>query len=63
MTSHTNIKISGPNPVFADSELILGLVAPVGTHFERFHDLLERQLRLFGYEANHVRLSDLTKNY
>ena len=56
-------RISGANPVFEDSELVLGLVAPVGTNFDRFTNFLERCLKKFGYATNLVRLSELTKNF
>ena len=42
---------------------MLGLVAPVGTNFERFQNLLDRHLKTFGYFPNPVRLSDLTTNF
>jgi deoxycytidylate deaminase len=54
--------ISAANPVFEDSELVFGLVAPVGTNFEVFQNLLDRGLKKFGYAINVVRLSDLTAN-
>lgn len=56
-------KISGSNSVFEDSELVLGLVAPVGTNFDKFENLLERCLKKFGYTINPVRLSTLTNNF
>jgi hypothetical protein len=56
-------RIAGSNPVFEDSELVLGLVAPVGTNFEKFQHLLDRCLRKFGYEANLVRVSDLISSF
>jgi hypothetical protein len=58
-----NMRISGSNPVFEDSELVLGLVAPVGTNFRKFHNLLARCLRRHGYVANPIRLSELTTNF
>jgi deoxycytidylate deaminase len=56
-------RISGSNPPFVDSEIVLGLVAPVGTNFGRFINILERSLRAFGYQPNVVRLSALTENF
>lgn len=56
-------QISGPNPVFTDSELVFGLVAPVGTNFDRLTNILDRLLKKFGYTSNTVRLSELTKNF
>lgn len=56
-------RISGSSPIFEDSELIIGLVAPVGTNFARFENYLSRLLKTFGYAVNPVRLSDLTKNF
>lgn len=61
--SPNSSRISGSNPVFEDSELILGLVAPVGTNFGRFEIFLGRLLKKFGYIVNTVRLSDLTRNF
>jgi deoxycytidylate deaminase len=61
--SSSHSRISGANPVFEDSELVFGLVAPVGTNFDRFTNFLERCLEKFGYATNLVRLSDLTKNF
>jgi deoxycytidylate deaminase len=51
--------------VFEDSELVIGLVAPVGTNFEKFQHLLGRCLKKFGYETDGyvVRLSELTANF
>lgn len=63
VTASSSIRISGANPVFQDSELILGLVAPVGTNFDRFQNLLERTLAKFNYKTNLVRLSKLTENF
>lgn len=61
--SPNSSRISGPNPVFEDSELVVGLVAPVGTNFGRFEILLTRLLKEFGYAVNSVRLSDLTMKF
>lgn len=55
--------ISGPNPVFEDSELVLGLVAPVGTNFNKFQNLLGRCLEKFRYAMSPVRLSELTRKF
>lgn len=55
--------ISGINPPFQDSELVLGLVAPVGTNFEKFHHLLTRRLAQYGYTVNPVKLSALADNF
>lgn len=49
----------GSNPEFQDSELVLGLVAPVGTNFDTFCDQLKNILESYDYETNVVRLSDL----
>lgn len=56
-------RISGPSPIFEDSELVFGLVAPVGTNYRRFQNLLRRCLKRFGYTPDKVRLSDLTNNF
>jgi deoxycytidylate deaminase len=58
-----SMRISGANPVFEDSEIVLGLVAPVGTNFHKFHNLLARCLRRHGYAASPIRLSELTTNF
>lgn len=42
-----------------DSELVFGLVAPVGTNFTAFTEILVRKLARFGYSTDVVRLSDL----
>ncbi|MFZ5895869.1 MAG: anti-phage dCTP deaminase [Myxococcota bacterium] len=55
--------ISGPNPPFVDSEIVLGLVAPVGTNFAKFQHLLTRCLKPFGYQSSEVRLSKLIDNF
>jgi deoxycytidylate deaminase len=54
-------RISGANPAFEDSELVLGLVGPVGTNFDRFYNLLVRCAKRFRYKPNDVHLSDLAK--
>jgi deoxycytidylate deaminase len=53
-------------PAFTDqllrdpgSELVLGLVAPVGADLDDFERLLRRELELYGYEARTIRLSEL----
>lgn len=56
-------RISGANPAFQDSELVLGLVGPVGTNFDRFHNLLVRSVKKFRYKPNEVHLSDLARNF
>ena len=52
-------KISESNPIFDGSELVFGLVAPVGTNFDRFVNPLGKLLRDFEYEMNVVRISEL----
>lgn len=52
-------RISGPNPPLVDSELVFGLVAPVGTNFASFEGALIRKLERFQYESEVVRLSEL----
>jgi deoxycytidylate deaminase len=51
------------NPPFQDSELIIGLVAPVGTDFDRFQRSLERTVARFDYSFNSIRLSDLAQHF
>lgn len=63
MTSSPSSKISGPNPVFEESELVFGLVGPVGTNFDRFVHPLRRELNEFDYELHEVRISSLFKNF
>jgi deoxycytidylate deaminase len=46
-----------------DSELVFGLVAPVGTNFNLFQNLLTRQLQQFGYKSNFIQLSQLAENF
>lgn len=43
----------------AGSELVLGLVAPVGTHLDSFIELLDDTLRTYRYRQRVVRVSDL----
>lgn len=50
-----------PDPKF--SELVFGIVAPVGTHLDRVENFLEQGLERFGYGINKVRLSDLARNF
>jgi len=45
------------------TELVFGLVAPIGTHLDRVEHYLERGLATFGYTPNKVRLSDLARNF
>lgn len=49
----------GGNPSFEDTELVLGLVAPIGTNFDVFSNQLRRLLKPYGYGVNVVRLSRL----
>jgi len=58
-----HIEANRLNPAFQDSELILGLVAPVGTDFQRFQHSLERCLKKFDYSFNLVRLSELAEHF
>jgi hypothetical protein len=48
---------------YASAELILGLVAPVGTDFERFFDNLRVCLSSFSYSAAQVRMSELSASF
>src|SRR5690606_21948386 len=56
-------RISGPAPVFEGSELVFGLVAPVGTNFGLVLNPLTKLLRRFDYTVNVVRLSELFGNF
>ena len=51
--------IVGSNPVYLGSELVLGLVAPVGTNSDAFENSLKSCLKEFTYETNVVRVSEL----
>src|SRR5215471_1540615 len=44
-----------------DSELVFGLVAPVGADLDTFEADLSTQLRRYGYEPKVIRLSALLK--
>jgi deoxycytidylate deaminase len=49
---------------YAGAELVLGLVAPVGTDFEKFIDTLSVCLQSFGYQSSGtIRLSDLVATF
>lgn len=63
MPSPHSSRICGPNPVLEDSELVLALVGPLGTHYDRFTNFLRRSLEEYGYTTNLVRLSKLTENF
>ena len=53
----------GPAFTYEGAELVIGLVAPVGTDFERFEDALGVALGKFEYRANRIRLSDLAVSF
>ena len=57
--SSCSIRMGTPPPVFRNSELVIGLVAPVGTDLNRFMEKLRGGLSRFNYEPNVVRLSAL----
>lgn len=42
---------------YSDSELVLGLIAPVGTELQKVRDILEERLRVIGYEVIHIRIT------
>jgi deoxycytidylate deaminase len=46
-------------PAYTDAELVLGLVAPAGTNFEKFTNELRGVLREFAYSADVVQFSAL----
>ena len=50
-------------PPYRDSELVFGLVSPVGAKLDTFDNLLERNLDQYGYKLNKVRLSQLAANF
>lgn len=43
---------------FNDSELVIGLVGPIGVDFDKINDLLESQLRLYSYDVEKIRISE-----
>ena len=45
-----------------DSELVLGIVAPVGADLTRFEPDLKQRLGLFNYKVNSIRLSEFLRN-
>lgn len=56
-------RISGPNPAFEDAELVFGLVAPVGTNFTTFEDVLTRKLGRHHYSVSSIRMSQLMARF
>jgi deoxycytidylate deaminase len=56
-------RLSGSGPIIEDPEIVLALVAPVGTDLEHFAKLLQRTLERFGYFANQLSLSKLAGNF
>jgi deoxycytidylate deaminase len=56
-------RISGPNPAFEDAELVFGLVAPVGTDFSAFENVLTRKLGRYHYDVDSVRMSRLMARF
>jgi len=49
---------------YANSELIIGLVAAVGTDLEHVKRVISERLPAFGYECNEIRVSrDIIKEY
>lgn len=53
----------GGAPTYKESELVIGLVAPVGANLDMFENFLERNLAPMGYSLNKVRLSQLAANF
>lgn len=45
--------------IYPDAEVIIGLVAPVGTDLGEVERKLEERLKLFGYRHQHIKLTDL----
>ena len=45
--------------MLADSELVIGLVSPVGTDIQRAMDTLKSELSQYGYEPYEVHVSEL----
>lgn len=48
-------------PATQDPEVVLGLVAPVGTNLDRMQSRLDGCLSLYGYQMNVVRISELIR--
>lgn len=46
----------------SNSEIVIGLIAPVGTKLDRIESILVERLKLFNYESNIIRISQLIKN-
>lgn len=55
------MKAAPGTPSSAPSELIFGLVAPVGVDLDGFVQRLREHLQAFGYEGRQVRLSDFLR--
>jgi hypothetical protein len=53
----------GDNAPYGEAELIFGLVAPVGTGFDRFVETLVVGLKEFRYQASLIRVSDLAASF
>lgn len=53
----------GGAPTYKESELVIGLVAPVGANLDMFENFLERNLAPMGFSLNKVRLSQLAANF
>ena len=47
---------------YLDSELVLGIVAPVGADLENFYEVLRRRISRFKYKANSIRLSKFLRD-
>ena len=47
---------------YLDSELVLGIVAPVGADLENFYEVLRQRISRFKYEANSIRLSEFLRD-
>lgn len=48
---------------YEGAELVLGLVAPVGTDLDKFVEMLDTQLQKYRYRSNTIRLSDLAASF
>lgn len=44
-------------------EIIIGLVGPIGVNLELVIDQLSTQLKIVGYEADHVKITDILRRY
>jgi deoxycytidylate deaminase len=59
----TTTKISGANPPLVDAELVVAVVAPIGTDLTRFMNRVEQSLARFTYKISESKIGDLIANF